>query len=401
MKKKILFIFIIMTMVFIPSYKVEAKTLGQLKNELAALEKKYSDNQNKKELNANEIKAVNNEIASIISSISKIKSDIKKSEDDIISSQKQIEEKSKETDELLKFLQVSNGENVYLEYLFEADSYTDFIYRYSVVSQLTEYNSNLMESLKKLVKELEDSKVTLASKQKELEVQSNNLASKLATLKANLSKLEEEGTTIDEDIDAKEKDIKYYESKGCKLNQDINSCVTIPNSSGWKLPLTSAWVTSEYQVVRTDCIGCGGISHRGIDLGASEGTYAYAAAKGRVAYIVRRGSCGGNMVYIYHTINGVPYTTVYMHLLEIKVNVDDIVDTNTVVGLTGGLTTGAMNPSQCSVSYAGKGGYDYCTCGGHLHFGVATGNDVSRFNSNSFNPRNLVPFASGSYLKRY
>ena len=47
MKKKILFIFIIMTMVFIPSYKVEAKTLGQLKNELAALEKKYSDNQNK------------------------------------------------------------------------------------------------------------------------------------------------------------------------------------------------------------------------------------------------------------------------------------------------------------------------------------------------------------------
>lgn len=32
---------------------------------------------------------------------------------------------------------------------------------------------------------------------------------------------------------------------------------------------------------------------------------------------------------------------------------------------------------------------------------VATGNDVSRFNANSFNPRNLVPFASGSYLKRY
>ena len=62
---------------------------------------------------------------------------------------------------------------------------------------------------------------------------------------------------------------------------------------------------------------------------------------------------------------------------------------------------GAMNPSQCSVSYAGKGGYDSCTCGGHLHFGVATGNDVSRFNANSFNPRNLVPFASGSYLKRY
>ncbi len=147
-------------MVFIPSYKVEAKTLGQLKNELAALEKKYSDNQNKKELNANEIKAVNDEIASIISSISKIKSDIKKSEDDIISSQKQIEEKKskKKLMELLKFLQVSNGENVYLEYLFEADSYTDFIYRYSVVSQLTDYNTKLMDELKELITTLENKK---------------------------------------------------------------------------------------------------------------------------------------------------------------------------------------------------------------------------------------------------
>ena len=401
MKRKLIFIFIIMSMILIPSYQVEAKTLRQLQEELDKLEKDYNENKNKKSLTQSEINTLNSQINTINANIINTKKEIATSEQEIINNQNEIEAKSKETDELLKFLQISSGENVYLEYLFEADSYTDFIYRYSVVSQLTEYNSDLMESLKKLVKELEDSKVTLASKQKELEMQSSNLASKLATLKANLSKLEEEGTTIDEDIDAKEKDIKYYESKGCKLNQDINSCVTIPNSSGWKLPLASAWVTSEYQVVRTDCIGCGGTSHRGIDLGASEGTYAYAAAKGRVAYIVRRGSCGGNMVYIYHTINGVPYTTVYMHLLEIKVNVDDIVDTNTVVGLTGGLTTGAMNPSQCSVSYAGKGGYDYCTCGGHLHFGVATGNDVSRFNANSFNPRNLVPFASGSYLKRY
>ena len=148
MKRKILLIFIIMTMIFIPSYKVEAKTLQELKNELVTLEKKYSDNQNKKELNDNEIKVVNKEIASIVSSISQIKSDIKKSEEDIINSQKEIEEKSKETDELLKFLQISNGENVYLEYLFEAESYTDFIYRYSVVSQLTEYNTKLMDELK-------------------------------------------------------------------------------------------------------------------------------------------------------------------------------------------------------------------------------------------------------------
>ena len=59
-----LMILIIISMILIPSYKVEAKTLGQLKNELAELERKYKENENKKELTENEIKTVNNEISS-------------------------------------------------------------------------------------------------------------------------------------------------------------------------------------------------------------------------------------------------------------------------------------------------------------------------------------------------
>ena len=66
-----------------------------------------------------------------------------------------IKEKGKETDEMLKFLQLSSGENVYLEYLFEADSYTDLIYRYAVVKQLTNYNSSLIDELEQLIKDLE------------------------------------------------------------------------------------------------------------------------------------------------------------------------------------------------------------------------------------------------------
>lgn len=384
----------------VPNSVVEAKTLGDLKSELADLKAKRAATANNKKLTDGQIKTLRVEIDNTQIEMINTEKEIKAATEKISSSEKEIEEKNSETKELLKFLQITSGENVYLEYLFESDSYTDFIYRYSVVSQLTDYNTNLMESLKKLVKELEDNKVTLANKQKALEKQKNELSSKLTTLKANLAQLEVEGTTIDEDIESKEKDIKYYESKGCKTNQDISSCVKIPNSSGWVLPVKSAWVTSEYQKVRTDCIGCGGTAHYGIDLGVGEGTYAYAAAKGRVAYIVRKSSCGGNMVYIYHTVDGLPYTTVYMHLLEIKVNVDDWVDTNTVVGLTGGLTTGAMPKWKCEVSYIGRGGYDACTCGGHLHFGVATGNDVSSFSVNSFDPRELAPLKEGSYLER-
>jgi peptidoglycan hydrolase CwlO-like protein len=147
---QILVIFLIMIIMFIPSYKVEAKTLQDLKNELADLKAKKAATENNKNLTDSQIKSLRVDIDNTQIEIENTKKEIIAATEKISSSEKEIEEKDKETNELLKFLQVSNGENVYLEYLFEADSYTDFIYRYSVVSQLTEYNSNLMESLKKL-----------------------------------------------------------------------------------------------------------------------------------------------------------------------------------------------------------------------------------------------------------
>lgn len=44
---------------------------------------------------------------------------------------------------------MSQGENVYLDYVFGSDSVTDMVYRLSIVEQITEYNN-------KMVKELED-----------------------------------------------------------------------------------------------------------------------------------------------------------------------------------------------------------------------------------------------------
>ena len=144
MKKKIFILLIVLIMIFIPLYRVEAKTLGDLKKELSNLEAKYEENKENKKLTDEQISSLTSEINTLTGKINSIKSEIKKAEEDIADNQKKIEEKKDETDELLKFLQVSSGENVYLEYIFEAESYTDFIYRYSVVSQLTEYNDNLM-----------------------------------------------------------------------------------------------------------------------------------------------------------------------------------------------------------------------------------------------------------------
>lgn len=398
MNKKILTIITLFVIMLIPIYRVEAKTLGDLKKELSNLEAKYEENKNNKKLTDEQIASLTAEINTITGKINSIKSEIKKAEDDIKSNQEQIEEKKDETDELLKFLQVSSGENVYLEYIFEAESYTDFIYRYSVASQLTEYNDNLMDELTKLVEELEKKKSDLSTKRSSLETESSNLNSKLITLRANLSDYKEEGTTIEEDIKDMKAEISRLKTKGCKDSEDITTCgrkynnsnVTI-TATGWSYPLNWGCVTSEYTGynIRQDWSGGGG--HHGIDLDCvSEGTAAYAAANGVVARIVNYSSCGGNQVWVYHNVNGIPYTTVYLHLLRISVSVDQVVTPNTKIGDVGGGSTQS---------------YDNCTTGPHLHFGMAYGHNAYNFNANSFNPRNIINFPAlyyngGGYFSR-
>ena len=384
MKRKIIFIIIIMTMILIPSYQTEAKTLQGLKDELAALEKKYSDNQSKKELNENEIKNVNNEISAILSSITEIKNDIKKSEQEIINSQNQIEEKSKETDELLKFLQVSNGENVYLEYLFEADSYTDFIYRYSVVSQLTDYNNNLMDELKQLINTLEENKKELSRKQTTLEEKNNTLSAKMMTLKSNAEVYDKEGSTIEEDIRDYKKEIAYYEKIGCSLNQDVSTCLATPVSFGWRYPLSHLTVSDDYTGYDHQRPNIGGY-HHGIDLWyyGIAGAPIYPVAKGTIARIGWI-SGGGNAIYIYHNVNGIDYTTVYMHMQ----------------GFAQGMYQGKEVTTDDVIGYVGNTGESF---GAHLHLGIATGHHATFFNTYSIDPRSVMAFPamdSGVYYYR-
>ena len=44
----------------------------------------------------------------------------------------------------MQFYQIANSENFYMNYIFGATSYTDFIYRYAIVEQLTSKNKELV-----------------------------------------------------------------------------------------------------------------------------------------------------------------------------------------------------------------------------------------------------------------
>ena len=108
----------------------------------------------------------------------------------------------------------------------------------------------------------------------------------------------------------------------------------------------------------------------------NEGTTVYASGRGVVGEILKRTSCGGNIIFIYHNLNGEKYTTIYGHLLEINVSPGQVVDENTIIGKLGGESTAAIN-----------GGYDKCTNGAHLHYAISEDYHTYDFGIYTKNPR--------------
>ena len=402
MNKKMYLIFFLMILLIVP-YKVFGESLQEYRDKLAKKQAEYSSAQDKVNLTESQINSLNNEIASISASIEKTRKEIKQAEEDIAASKQKIEDKKLETDGLIQFLQVSNGGNIYLEYLFDAENYTDFIYRYEVVKQLTNYNSELIDELEELILDLQQKEKDLAAKEVKLESDRKNLTAKVSSLTSTLSNYRSEGEDILEDIKNLKKTVAdyedYYKKYNCSATTDINNChgSGVGNAYGWRYPLAQGCVTSEYTGynARTDWSGGGG--HHAIDLDCvGEGAKVYAAANGTISRIAFFGSCGGNTVYISHFVNGKKYTSQYMHLLRVAdgMYVGKVVTDSTVIGYMGGYSTSASH-----------GGYDYCSTGAHLHFGIAEGYSAYDFNSHSINPREIFSFpklvySGGGYFRR-
>lgn len=385
-----------MSLFLVMPQRTQAQTLQDMYDQLAELQDRYNKNKNNKELTESQIKQLNNEISNISATIEKTREEIKQAEKDIENSKIEIENKKVETDGLIQFLQVSNGGNIYLEYLFDAENYTDFIYRYEVVKQLTNYNSDLIDELETLILNLQKKEKELSEKKVKLENERQELTKKVNTLSYSLAGFKSEGVDIEKDIQNLKEVINIYEDMGCSRYQDVNTCGNSINAYGWKYPLAKGCVTSEYTGFNTRLDYSGGGGHHAIDLDCvSEGTNVYAAANGKISRIAFY-SCGGNAIYITHTVNGKKFTTVYMHLLSIAndIYVGKIVTDQTVIGYVGGYST--------SIEH---GGYDYCTTGTHLHFGIAEGHSAWDFNSYSINPREIYGFpalvySGGGYFYR-
>lgn len=370
----------ILVVFFISSIKVDAVTLRQLYNELASLEKSYNAAKAKANMSQAEMNNIKASIANAESEIRKAQEEIIAAENEIQKSEKEIEKKKEETNQMLLYLQLMNshGDSL-LEYVMDADNYTDFIYRYSVVTQMSDYNQNLMNELQKLIEQLNAKKVTLAKKQEDLGKKRNELQAKYILVQAQAKAANDDGQSVSQQIAEKKKNIQYYKSKGCTMDMNINNCTGIAAVDGWVSPLAHYYQSSAYAEAR------GSVRHYAVDLAVGEGTPVRAIANGKVIQ-VRSSSCGGLVIQIQHYYRGSDYVSLYMHLLSGNVGNKQDVKAGQVIGYSGG------GPRE--VARYG----DYCTSGAHLHFAMATGASAIQSSSRkdtTFDPVRFFPAMKG------
>ena len=364
-----------------------ANTISELRSELSKLKETKRINDNKKYKTQSEINASNQSITNAKNEITVNQNKIEQAKKDIITLNEEIVNTESSIKKTIQAYQLTDGENVYLEYVFDATSYEDLVYRYAIVEQILDYNNEQIDEYNDLIKKNEQLQIDLAEREKELNKKIEEMSSQIDALGNQLEEITEHTMDIQDEIDSTQELINYYVNLGCGENQDLSECVSIKGDTSFRKPLSKGTITSYYGYRINPLTGKGTKFHSGVDIGGNpEGTNVYASANGMVGKIIRRASCGGNQVYVYHTINGVRYTTSYWHLLSIKVNIGDKVDSNTVVGTVGG--------------GSGTRSYDSCSTGAHLHYMIANGwygetyTTYSKFLANTKNPKDVLGLPS-------
>ncbi|KIL45227.1 murein hydrolase activator EnvC family protein [Jeotgalibacillus soli] len=349
------------------------------------------------------IQAATTEIAAVSTDIEKTNAEIEKLRKEIEELKKKIEERTALLEDRARAIQLSGGNVSYIDVLLGAESFSNFIDRFSAVNTLVEADHEIMEeqqrdkdSLEKKEKEvqenlqkLEQKKAELDRLKAELDRQKNEKDNLMAELEAKQSELVGERTELEEkdkellelssDV---EQEILSEQSRLAELARQreeemaaaatrevsvssSNASVPASSSGSWTSP-ASGVITTEFGY---DVLNGKERYHYGMDIAASVGTPVRAAGSGYVTS-AKVSNSYGNWIILTHSVNGQTFSTVYAHLSSMSVSQGQYVEKGQVIG---GM---------------GNTGYSFGT---HLHFEVHEG-EWNAAKSNAINPRKYVSF---------
>lgn len=395
--------------------KREQKQYQQKKNDIKSdIDKKSNaikTNENTIEKIMNQISALNKEIEETTANINRVIDKINKTNDEIDAlkeSIKDLEKRIAERDvvlrERVRAMQVKGNDVNYIDVLLGANSFADFIDRFSAVTTLMDADRDIMKRQQEDIKQLEAEKALVEKKLQELE----ESKAKLENLKADQERKKKEKSKLIDQLEAEQerlsKEKKALEEEfhetievEAELEKKViaeqkriaeiarkqeeerkrraaaaakaNKPGSLPQVSNgfWTRPANGQYSSSfgwrVHPIYNTKR------QHRGADIAAPIGTPVVAAGDGVVSYAGQMGGFG-NVIMITHSTNGSIFTTVYAHLSKISVSSGQAVDKGGYIGAIG--NTGAST-------------------GPHLHFEMHIGNWTASGPS-AVNPLRYVSF---------
>ena len=426
MKRKIIAIILILTFfgLNINSYATQLEDQKKAAEESKSQsEKELKDIIAQKNTVQEEVAALNQSIVEVQSQLSDLEDQIEVLSNSIEEKQEELNSKQKLLDERLSAVYM-NGENTYLEALFSG-GIINFISNYDMIKQIAEYDNNLINEVKQVKADLENSKSQLEKSKEEVKVKESELKSQKAEREEKVKSLSEEEQATQAKIEEKEAEIakinaavkeeqrrieeeqkkaaekaaREAAAREAAAKAAANSNSSSSSSSNSSSTSSSSAATTSYSSAsmtwptriakrvnsiyapggRSDTSGYIGTAHKGVDINAPSGTPIYAAQAGTVVYVNYSGYGGGWGLYvvIYHgkDSSGRAVYTRYAHASSIA----------------SGISVGTKVSTGTVIMYAGATG---AAEGAHLHFEVCLN---SKYNQVNPCPYLGIPNLRGTY----
>ena len=362
--------------------------INEAKNELNTISDNKDEAETELEKLTSQIVQVQSELDSLKAQIEDLNSSIEKKQEEIDEEEAEIERK----DNLLKERMVAlyeAGDTSYLDVLFNSEDIFDFLSSYSIIQQIVETDTTLIEELEKQKQQLESDKSNLEADKAKVEEKEAEQKIKRASLSTLQEKKQSEVDKLSADEKAKQAELDEYNSKLKEIDnataealrkaqeEEKNNSATGGNGSSfdgtfaWPLDYSPRRVTSRMKYRW-------GRWHKGIDIGtnAETGKRVVAAASGTVVYSAYQSGTSsspgyGNYLIIYH---GNGYCSLYAHMASKSVSTGERVSQGQLIGYSG--NTGGVAP--------------------HLHFEIRRATSVSDFFGNNWlDPLDYLP---GGYV---
>ena len=363
MKRKIIFITIILIiMLSTHVVMVFAATKTELQKESSDLQTKIDNTKHELGEVENNLSGVMSQIRDLTAQISEYQSEIDGLNSQISNLESQIEETQKELEQAEEDFKTQQqrlenrlvalyemGETTYLDVLLSSASITDFISKYYIVSEIAEYDNNLLDSIEQNKKEIEEAKKTLETSKEQVESLKSSKEATANALRDSQSVKQQYASELNDEEKSLQAQLEEFEEDKRQVQRELAAIAAREANSGQTTVISGSPSNYGYIFPVAGC-SLANISnknypsyrgHTGVDVNIGVSGRSVVAVKSGTVVIstALRNSSGGYRSYgEYVVINHHDGTmTLYAHMLagSRTVSVGQEVAQGQVIGTVG------------------------------------------------------------------